>query len=137
VHSSELTFDSSTAPVSSDRHVDTAWLSRVSNVAHALDSAWGVPGTNLRLGLDSVLGLIPGAGDLVAMGLSGYLLWEAYRHGASRGTLMRMASNIAIDTGIGSIPLLGDLFDVFWKSNRRNMRLLEREFQAHRPRLRR
>lgn len=99
---------------------------RARAIARLLDAAVGVPGTPLRLGLDAVLGLIPGAGDLVGAALSGYIVLSAARNGAPRSVLGRMLLNIVIDTGIGAIPILGDIFDVAWKSNLRNVALLER-----------
>lgn len=110
--------------------VDRAWFERVRWLARHLDAAWAIPGTNVRFGVESLLGLIPGAGDVVSAGISGYLVWEAHRNGASKWLIARMAVNILIDLLIGSIPLVGDLFDVFWKSNQRNVRLIEKEFSA-------
>jgi hypothetical protein len=91
-----------------------------------LDAGIAVPGTSLRVGLDPVLGLVPGLGDAVGALLSAWILVEAIRRGASRSTLGRMASNIAIDALVGAVPLLGDAFDVVWKANLRNVALLER-----------
>jgi len=101
-------------------------LDRARALARVLDSAIGIPGTPVRLGLDAILGLIPGAGDLIGGVLSGYIILAAARNGASRAVLLRMIGNVAIDTAIGSIPLIGDLFDVAFKSNIRNVVLLER-----------
>lgn len=101
-------------------------LLRARAVAKLLDSAVGVPGTGIRFGLDPVLGLVPGLGDLAGMMLSGYLVVLAGRLGAPRMVVVRMVANVAIDTLGGSVPLVGDLFDVAWKSNTRNLALLER-----------
>lgn len=106
------------------------WLPRVQRMATLLDSAWRVPGTRFRFGIDTLIGLIPGAGDIVSAGLSGYMLWQAQRHGASKGTLLRMTGNVLLDLTVGCIPLVGDLFDAMWKANQRNARILEREFGA-------
>lgn len=108
--------------------VEQAWLERVRWLARHLDAAWAIPGTKIRFGAESLLGLIPGAGDAVSAGISGYLVWEAHRHGASKWLIARMVGNILIDMTIGSIPLLGDLFDVVWKANQRNVQLIEKEF---------
>lgn len=86
----------------------------------------GVPGTPLRIGLDAVLGVIPGAGDVAGAALSGYIILAAARRGVPREVLWRMLANVAIDTGFGAIPLLGDVFDVAWRSNMANVDLLER-----------
>lgn len=120
--------------VQADEHnlhaTHTAWMSRARNLASLLDAAWAIPGTKIRFGADSLLGLIPGAGDVLTSGLSAYLLYGAWRHGTSKWTLARMSGNILIDLLFGSIPLLGDLFDLVWKSNQRNVRLLEKDFAA-------
>jgi hypothetical protein len=99
---------------------------RYRRLAQLLDDAVRVPGTRIGLGLDFLLGLVPGAGDLAAGALASYGLWVAQRLGAPRSLLLRMAANIALDTIVGSVPLLGDLFDVAWKSNVRNLALLDR-----------
>jgi hypothetical protein len=97
---------------------------RLERLAMALDSAWGLPGTRFRFGADSLLGLVPGIGDVITLGLSGYLVMEARRLGAPPAMLRRMALNVGLDAAIGAVPLLGDAFDVFFKANRRNMALL-------------
>jgi hypothetical protein len=85
-----------------------------------------VPGTRIRFGLDPILGLIPGFGDAAGAVLAGWILLEGARRGAPRATLVRMACNIGVDALIGAIPFLGDVFDVVWKANLRNVALLER-----------
>jgi hypothetical protein len=101
-------------------------LARARALARVLDSAVGIPGTPLRIGLDAVLGVIPGAGDVLGAALSGYIVLAAVRRGVPRAVLWRMLANVAIDTGFGAVPLVGDLFDVAWRSNTRNVDLLER-----------
>ena len=100
-------------------------LARARAVTRALDSALGIPGTQIRVGFDPLIGLIPGVGDLVGAALASYILLLAARHGAPKSVLMRMASNLAIDSLVGAVPILGDLFDVGWKSNVRNLALLQ------------
>lgn len=95
-------------------------------LARVLDTAVGIPGTRIRVGLDALLGLIPGAGDAVSAALSGYIILAAARAGATKPVLMRMVGNVVVDTLIGSIPVLGDLFDIAFRSNVRNVALLER-----------
>jgi hypothetical protein len=95
-------------------------------LARALDSAAGIPGTKLRVGIDPLLGLLPGAGDLVGAALSGYIVLTGVQLGAPRTVVMRMIANVAIDTIVGTVPVLGDLFDAGWKSNIRNVALIER-----------
>ena len=101
-------------------------VARLRRFAVWLDAGIAVPGTSVRVGLDPVLGLVPGLGDAAGALLAAWILVAAIRLGASRATLARIASNIAIDALIGAIPLLGDAFDVVWKANLRNVELLER-----------
>ena len=95
-------------------------------LARLLDEAVRVPGTDIRFGLDAVLGLVPGAGDVAGAVLSAFIILQAARLGASRSILTRMVMNVAVDSIVGTVPVLGDLFDVGWKSNMRNAALLER-----------
>jgi hypothetical protein len=95
-------------------------------LARILDSAVGIPGTRFRVGLDAILGLIPGGGDVAAAALSGYIVLTAARRGVPRAVLARMLLNVLVDTAVGSVPVLGDLFDVAYKANMRNVELLER-----------
>lgn len=106
-----------------------AGLRRVQFIAGVLDDAIRVPGTDLRIGIDPLVGLLPGVGDLLGGAASLYIIVEAARLGAPASVLVRMAANIAIDTLVGAIPVLGDLFDFGWKSNTRNARLLARHLE--------
>jgi Domain of unknown function (DUF4112) len=99
-------------------------LKRISRLAKLMDTAWGIPFTRWRFGLDSVLGLIPGAGDGVNLLISLYTLNLARKMGVPNNLLVRMAANAGIDFGLGSVPILGDVFDVFFKSNTRNLKML-------------
>lgn len=94
-----------------------------------LDDAIRVPGTNFRIGIDPLVGLVPGVGDLLGGAASLYIILEAARTGAPASVLLRMAANVAIDTLVGAIPVLGDAFDFGWKSNTRNARLLARHLE--------
>ena len=100
-------------------------LAQARALAKLLDRAVRIPGTNITFGLDALLGLIPGGGDLAGAVFSGWLIMLGSRMGLPRHILMRMVANVAIDTLGGSVPILGDLFDVAWKSNTRNLELLE------------
>ncbi|MDB4900542.1 MAG: hypothetical protein JWN53_2350 [Gemmatimonadetes bacterium] len=100
-------------------------LVRARAIARLLDTAARVPGTSIRFGLDPLLGLVPGAGDLAGAVLSGYVVLLGARLGVSRIVILRMLTNVAIDTIGGTLPIIGDAFDVGWKSNTRNLALLE------------
>jgi hypothetical protein len=101
-------------------------LARARAIARLLDTAARVPGTSIRFGLDPVLGLVPGLGDLAGAALSGYVVLLGARLGVSRVVILRMLGNVAVDTIGGTLPIIGDAFDVGWKSNTRNLALLER-----------
>ena len=110
-----------------DRPLDArAEVERLDRLADLLDSRFRIPGLGVRFGLDSLIGLVPGVGDVAALGPSAYLVYRAHRLGADRGTLGRMAANAGIDFVVGGIPVIGDLFDVGFKANRRNIELLKR-----------
>jgi len=108
-----------------DEIVNEREVERARLLTRVLDDAVRVPGTEFRIGLDPVIGLIPGAGDLVTGAMSAYLLVVARRVGASNAVLLRMLANLGIDAVVGAVPLLGDLFDAGYKANRRNMRIIE------------
>ena len=103
---------------------------RLERLATMLDSAFAIPGTGIRFGADSLIGLFPGIGDAVTLGLSGYLILEARRLGAPPSMLRRMTTNVAFDALVGAVPLLGDAFDLFFKANKRNMALLRTHIAA-------
>lgn len=105
---------------------EEAALERVRKVSRLLDDAIRVPGTDFHIGIDPILGILPVAGDGVSMLLSLYPVLEAYRLGMSRKAIAKMLSLVAVDAVIGSVPLLGPVFDAFWKANTWNLRTLER-----------
>jgi len=108
------------------REVSSRRIATLARFAELLDSGFRIPGTQLRFGLDPLIGLIPGVGDAAGAVLAGWILVEAIRLGASRATLVRIAGNIALDAAVGAVPILGDIFDFAWKANLRNVALLER-----------
>lgn len=112
-----------------------AALMRINALARIMDSLFVIPGTQLRLGVDAVLGLVPVVGDVLAQLVSAYLIWEAKRLGVSKLTLWRMVGNSLIDTVVGAVPVVGDAFDVAFKANMKNVRLLQRhlEKRGYRP----
>lgn len=103
-------------------------LDQLRRLAKLMDAQFRIPGTDIRFGLDGLVGLIPGAGDLTTFAVSGYMLWMMATKGASGFVLARMVLNIVIDLIIGSIPFIGDIFDVAFKANMRNMKLMEQHY---------
>jgi len=99
-------------------------LRRIRGLARLMDTALRIPGTGVSLGADSVLGLIPGIGDFGAAAVSLFIVNEARRLGVPKETVFKMLVNVGFDTVAGSVPVLGDVFDVYFKSNRRNLQLL-------------
>jgi hypothetical protein len=104
-------------------------LAELDQLARLLDSNWTIPGTSIRFGVDAVAGLVPVVGDSAMALVSAYIILRAHNHGANGALLARMAGNVAIDTVIGSIPLLGSIFDVYFKSNKRNVLLLRHHLE--------
>src|SRR5437773_10257631 len=101
------------------------------NLAFYLDDLFRIPGVGWRFGLDAIIGLVPGVGDTLTSFASFYILLAGVRYGVPKITLLRMALNIGIDYVVGSIHLLGDAFDFFWKSNQRNMELIRTRASGH------
>jgi hypothetical protein len=105
--------------LTSDEHLD--------HIAALLDDMFRIPGTQIRFGLDALIGWVPGIGDALAGIASFLIVFASWRRGAKAVTLVRMIANVLLETAIGAIPVAGDVFHVFWKANRRNYRLLMRE----------
>ncbi|MDX1541874.1 MAG: DUF4112 domain-containing protein [Geminicoccaceae bacterium] len=114
------------------RRADPETVRRLEKFAHLLDEQFRIPGTNYRMGLDGLVGLIPGIGDTATALLSSYVILEAYRLGVPNSLIARMLANIGIDWAVGSIPVLGDVFDVAFKANRRNVSMLLRHLREGR-----
>jgi len=109
-------------------------LHRVERIARVLDEAIRIPGTNIRVGLDAVIGLIPGVGDAAGLALGSWFIYEAHRLGAPAELKWKMVRNVGIDAVSGLVPVLGDLVDVAYRSNRRNLDLLRGHFKpSERP----
>lgn len=107
-------------------------LQRLRKLSRLLDNAITIPGTKFRIGLDPIIGLLPGAGDFVGLALSAYIVLEAARLGLPRGTLGKMVFNILLESVVGAVPVVGDFFDFAWKANARNLELLETHFNVPR-----
>jgi len=100
-------------------------IKRMRRISQILDNAIQIPGTKQRIGLDPILGLIPGGGDTITGALGAYIIIEAARMGTPRDIIWQMVGNILFDSVAGTVPVVGDLFDVAWKANVKNMTLLE------------
>ncbi|MGB9931252.1 DUF4112 domain-containing protein [Haloarcula amylolytica] len=103
---------------------EPAALGRIRAVAHLLDESIRVPGTSFRVGIDPIVGLLPIAGDLATAVCSLYIVAEAVRLGIPKRTVVRLLANIAVDAALGSVPMVGDLFDAYWKANVKNAELI-------------
>jgi len=112
-----------------------ATLNRIRKLSRLMDTAIRIPGIGFRIGLDPIIGLIPGAGDLVSTACSAYIIFLAARFQLPTPILYRMVFNIGLEAVAGSVPLIGDLFDAFYKSNIRNLALLEQHLQLVEPEL--
>ena len=100
-------------------------LKRLRTLTHVLDNAIPIPGTPYRVGLDPLLGMIPAGGDIAGAAVSAYIVVSAAKLGLPRESLVRMVMNILLEVFVGTVPVLGDLFDVAWKANVKNMELLD------------
>lgn len=99
---------------------------RLERLAFLMDSAVRIPGLGIRVGADALLGLVPGLGNLATTVVSAWIVHEAWRLGVPKRVLLRMIGNVALDSMIGAVPVAGNVADVFWRANRRNVRLLAR-----------
>ena len=105
-------------------------LTQAQLLARVMDEQFVIPGTGIRFGWDSILGLFPGLGDAITSAISLLIVHHAWQTGASRIVLGRMLANIGVDFLLGAVPLVGDAFDLAWKANRKNARLLEQHLRA-------
>ncbi|AFZ17550.1 DUF4112 domain-containing protein [Allocoleopsis franciscana] len=110
-----------------------ATLNRIRKLSRLMDTAIGIPGTKFRIGLDPIIGLIPGAGDLISTSFSAYIIYLATRLGIPSKDIQKMILNIGLEAVVGTVPLVGDLFDAYYKSNIRNLAILEKHLQATEP----
>jgi Domain of unknown function (DUF4112) len=106
---------------------DLASNEHLDYIAALLDDMFRIPGTQIRFGLDALIGWVPGIGDALAGIASFFIVFAAWRRGAPAVTLVRMIANVLLETTLGAVPVAGDVFHIFWKANRRNYRLLLRE----------
>ncbi|MDG2001881.1 MAG: DUF4112 domain-containing protein [Novosphingobium sp.] len=106
---------------------------RVEALERVLERSIVVPGFNRPVGLDAIIGLVPVVGDLIGAGMAFYLVWEARNLGMSKWHLARMMANVGFDTLVGAIPLAGDVFDFFFRSNSRNLKIIGKHLDKHHP----
>jgi hypothetical protein len=124
-----MAFAAAQSFVSSD---PAARLARLRKLAWLIDNSFGLPGTRFRFGLNSVIGLLPVGGDAVLGALSLYIIYEATQLGVPRHKLLRMLANVGVEVFGGSIPIIGDLFDIALKANLRNLRIIEDDLWSRR-----
>ena len=117
-----------------DNFVPLARIARLRRLAWLMDAVGRVPGTRFRFGLNSVIGLAPGAGDAVLAVISLYIVYQAKSLGLPKIKIARMLLNVGIEAGLGAVPFLGDLFDVVWKANLRNIDIIDEHFGMLRAR---
>ncbi|GGE19554.1 hypothetical protein GCM10011529_27660 [Polymorphobacter glacialis] len=123
-------FDSANARQYLARDVPSARL-RIEMLEKVLERAFVIPGLNRGVGLDSVMGFVPVAGDMIAGAMGLYLVWEARNIGMPKRTVARMLMNVGVDTTLGAVPFVGDVFDFFFRSNTKNLRLIKRHLDRH------
>ena len=109
---------------------------RVEMMERLLERSFVVPGVNMPVGLDALIGLVPVLGDVVAAALGAYVVWEARNLGLSKWKLARMGANVLLDTAIGAIPVVGDAADFLFRSNTRNLRIIRKHLNKHHPQTR-
>lgn len=106
---------------------------RIEAMEAMLEGLFVIPGTRRRVGLDSLVGLIPVVGDLATAAMGAWMVWEARNLGMSKWQLTRMAANVGVDTLVGAIPFAGDVFDFLYKSNTKNLRIIRKHLDRHHP----
>lgn len=136
VESRQQTIDEVAALLRLDTQDPAKIRQRIELLELILERSLTIPGTRMRVGLDSIVGLVPVIGDVVTAAMGAYIVWEANNLGLPKWKLARMAGNILFDTALGAVPLAGDLFDLLYKSNSRNLRIIKRHLDRHHPSLR-
>lgn len=106
---------------------------RIETMEGMLEGLFTLPGTSRKVGLDSIVGLIPVVGDIATAAMGAWIIWEARNLGMSKLQLARMTANVGFDTALGAIPFAGDLFDLVFKSNSRNLRIIKKHLDRHHP----
>lgn len=115
------------------RNDPAAIRARVEMLEQVLERSFTIPGINRKVGLDFALGLVPVVGDIITGAMGLYIVWEARNLGMSKFQLARMAANVGFDSLLGAVPLAGDVFDMFWRSNSRNLKIIRKHLDKHHP----
>ena len=116
-----------------NRRDPEALRKRVETLEILLERSFVIPGINRQVGLDAIVGLVPVVGDVITAVMGAYIIWEARNLGMPKWKIWRMAGNLGIDTALGAIPLVGDAFDLFFRSNSRNLKIIKRHLDKHHP----
>ncbi|WP_247714879.1 DUF4112 domain-containing protein [Qipengyuania mesophila] len=106
---------------------------RIEAMEYVLERSLVVPGTKFPIGLDTIIGFVPVLGDFIAAGLAAFIVWEAKNLGLPRWKLWRMLGNVAIDSAVGAVPIVGDAFDMVYRSNTKNLRIVKAHLDKHHP----
>ncbi|SEJ35250.1 protein of unknown function [Sphingobium sp. AP50] len=106
---------------------------RIETMEALLEGLFVIPGTKHRVGLDSLVGLVPVVGDIATAAMGAWIVWEARNLGMSKWQITRMAANVGVDTLVGAIPFAGDIFDFLYKSNTKNLRIIRKHLDRHHP----
>lgn len=106
---------------------------RIEAMEMVLERSFVIPGIRMPVGLDAIIGLVPVVGDIIAMGMGAYIVWEARNLDMPKWKLLRMAGNVAFDSAVGAVPMVGDVFDFMFRSNTRNLRIVKKHLEKHHP----
>ena len=116
-----------------NRNDPAALRKRIETLEFLLERSFTIPGINRPVGLDAIVGLVPVVGDVVTAAMGAYIIWEARNLGMPKWKLWRMMGNLGVDTALGAIPLVGDAFDLLFRSNTRNLKIIKRHLDKHHP----
>ena len=126
-------FDQLSSAFAVDRANPAKIRQRVELLEMLLERSFVIPGVKIPVGLDAIIGLLPGIGDLITAAMGAYIVWEGRNLGMPKWQLWRMAGNVAVDTALGAIPAAGDVFDLLFRSNSRNLKIIKRHLDRHHP----
>ena len=116
-----------------NRNDPAALRKRIETLEILLERSFTIPGINRPVGLDAIVGLVPVVGDVITAIMGGYLIWEARNLGMPKWKIWRMMGNLGVDTALGAIPLVGDAFDLLFRSNSRNLKIIKKHLDKHHP----